>query len=156
MLALEPGSVILFGSKRKGFVLDTVFVVARRVPYDSSNWRKLGVEEQYRDASLAPLFDDSGCADDDRSLQLYEGATFQNRVGEMFSFFPCKPVAESEGFARPRIKLPGIVNPKLGMGLKIGKPVSLETAKGKWQAVAEQVLKAGLRLGVRVDMPAYS
>ncbi len=157
MLALAPGSVILFGSKRKkAFVLDTVFVVARHVPYDASSWEKLDVEPQYCDACLAPLFSGSGCTEDDRRLRLYEGATLENTVGGMFSFFPCQRAAESEGFARPRIKLHRIVNPKLGMGLRIGNPVSLETAGRKWRAVAKQVLNVGLDLGVRADFPPYS
>lgn len=157
MLALAPGSVILFGSKRKDrFVLDTVFVVAGHVPYGASSWRTLDVEPQYRDVSLAPLFFGSDCAEDDLRLRLYEGATLENTVGGMFSFFPCKRAADSEGFARPMINLQGFVNPKLGMGLKIGKPVSLESAQQSWRAVANQVLEDGLDLGLRADFPRYS
>ncbi|MFV0442546.1 MAG: hypothetical protein ACK5Q5_03140 [Planctomycetaceae bacterium] len=157
MLALAPGSVILFGSKRnERFVLDTVFVVAGHVPYGASNWRTLNVEPQYRDVGLAPLFGGSGCAEDDRPLRLYEGATLENTVGGMFSFFPCKRASESEGFSRPMINLQGIVNPQLGMGLKIGQPVSLKTAERNWRAVAEQVLAAGLHLGVGAEFPQYS
>jgi hypothetical protein len=133
-----------------------VFVVAGHVPYGASNWRNLDVEPQYRDVGLAPLFGGSGCADDDRRLRLYEGATLDNTVGGMFSFFPCRRATESEGFARPVLNLQRTVNPEFGRGLKIGKPVSLETAQEKWRTVVEQVRDAGLDLGVQADFPRYS
>ncbi len=117
---LEPGSVILFGSHLRGeFVLDTVFVVKGHVDHTNRNYCEVlhgKVPEHYPTVALAPFYasrprDAQSCADA-TELRLYFGATVDDPVDGMFSYFPCQAYRpRSRGFARPRIRLPGIVNP---------------------------------------------
>jgi hypothetical protein len=74
----------------------------------------------------------------------------------MFSFFPCLPKAESKrGFRRPAIKVREVINPNLKMGLKITEAAELPVARESWKRAAEQVVKAGLCLGVSAELPEY-
>jgi hypothetical protein len=73
----------------------------------------------------------------------------------MFSFAPCLPAALAPaGFARPAIRLKGLITPGLMMGAKATRNLSAERIKDLWDAVAAQVLEQGLALGVRFDLPS--
>ena len=76
---------------------------------------------------------------------------------EMFSFFPCTPAGGDAGFARPRVELPGFINPDSfrvprGAG-RSAAVISVETARSLWGSVRAQVENAGLSLGVSAEMP---
>lgn len=122
---LTPGSLILFGSLKRGeFVLDTVFVVAEGALHDRNSWqRKLRdrVSQTYVDVTLRPTYEPTA----DPELRLYFGATFAEQVGGMFSFVPCRPAeGGTTAFARPAIQLDGFITPNLMMGFKASRGVS--------------------------------
>ena len=72
----------------------------------------------------------------------------------MFSFFPCLPHEEgSGGFARPRIRINGVVTDVLSQGEKLTPREPLHEIKALWTQVVEQVAEQGLEVGVFVEMP---
>jgi len=150
---LARGSVILFGSHLRGsFVLDTVFVVASRQSYYRNKIQLLAVPETYRLAALEPLVE--GCGEGEE-LAYYEGATTDEPVEGMFSFFPCRTADKSSGYPRPSVTLNDVINPALKQGLKSHGPVTMTQASALWRAVAKQVLKSGLHLGTSAELPSH-
>jgi hypothetical protein len=174
---LKRGSVILFGSqKQKKFVLDTVFVVDRY--YDpllenrsDINNLKNQVSDTYIDVTLSRILENNcnkSCIKSSKTsctsssgYRLYFGATFANPVGGMFSFFPCLPYDKNrkEGFARPEIVIPGVVNPNSNMGAKFTPEskskmqASIKENKKLWDEVKKQVEQQDLKLGIYTDLP---
>lgn len=155
---LLPGSVVLFGSCRdkSKFVLDTVFVVAadhvdhKRADYESVLRGR--ISDAYGAVTIDPWYAANPPAI--QSHRLYEGATQERQVGEMFSFFPCQPYdGEPTGFRRPEISLPERVNPRMAMGYKLARDLSMSDAKELWDDVVGQVQEQGLELGVRAELP---
>ena len=72
----------------------------------------------------------------------------------MFSFAPCFPSALApRGFARPAIRLNGVITPGLMMGAKATRSLSVERVKELWDSVVAQVIEQKLSLGVRFDLP---
>lgn len=152
---LAAGSIILFGSTLFGeFVLDTVFVVAsgQTMAYDllpslhkdDITFHAVVAEVLYRTPGQRTL-----------RHRLYSGATPATPINGMFSFFPCLPYDEvSHGFARPRISLPGFVNPKKRQGAKFKPIVSLDEGRQVWKHVVEQVRKQDLLIGVYAETPS--
>jgi hypothetical protein len=152
MQRLERGSVVLFGSKLDNvFVLDTVFVVARRQEYGREDVGDLAVPEHVKDMALRPLY-----SDPERELRfvLYEGATVDQPVDGLWSFVPALPVVQpSDRLARPRVVLDeGILNEALPMGLrKVAMPSSqLESV---WIRVLETTYASDLVAATHVDVP---
>ena len=151
---LPPGSLVLFGSASRGaFVLDTVFIVARPgVDYLRGAPDHLAVPEWVRSVVFDPLR-----AAEDRgheALRLYEGARHADHPSEPFSFVPCRPYVPGGGaFARPVIELdPGWLTPRLAMGAKASEATRDEVDR-VWAAVVDQVVAAGLCLGLELDVP---
>lgn len=161
MQRLERGSIILFGSNRLGrFVLDTVFVVAGWKQHSSADFRRLLVPSAYRQAALEPLYDTGHCSDpqttipSNESHRLYEGATLNDPVDEMFSFFPCLPATESSnGFACPNVFLPDVINPTLMQGRKTTVFCDARAVRSVWHSVVQQVTRANLWLGFSAKLP---
>lgn len=151
---LAPGSLVLFGSSLgRSFVLDTVFVVARRgIEYSRGASQHLDVPEWVRSVVFDPL----GYSEDRRGerLRLYEGARFDDDPSTPFSFVPCRPFEPSElGFPRPRIDLDSHwISPRLAMGAKATE-ATLDEVREIWSEVVRQVRSAGLMLGVELDVP---
>jgi hypothetical protein len=93
--------------------------------------------------------------------RLYFGATFKNQINGMFSFFPCLPYDENrqEGFARPEIIIPGVINPNLSQGVKFTPnsksktQASIVANKIHWDDVKSQVQQQGLKLGIHTALP---
>ncbi|MDD5556427.1 MAG: hypothetical protein PHN82_04155 [bacterium] len=159
--SLKEGSVILFGSNRGGsrFVLDTVFVVDGWTPYTNADYAgtlKGKVPPEYFDITLHPIAHDAATgAEPPRSYRLYTGATPERPYRGMFSYFPCRPFREGDprGFARPVIRLPGIVDDELRGWQRMNPQEDIESVVKLWHEVTRQVLKQGLSLGVRAEMP---
>jgi hypothetical protein len=86
-------------------------------------------------------------------LRLYEGATPGDAVEGMFSFFPCLPANESQGFPRPAMQLPAFVNPALKQGIKSNGPLTQVRVSGAWRSVARQILAQKLCLGISAQFP---
>jgi hypothetical protein len=159
--SLKKGSVILFGSNRRGsqFVLDTVFVVEDWTPYATDNYAdvlKGKVPAEYFDITLNPIAHDlivnkiRGC-----TYRLYTGATYDQPFHGMFSYFPCKPSKDGDvqGFARPVIKLPGVIDDRLTGWQRMNPQANIEAVVTLWKEITRQVLAQGLALGVRTDIP---
>ena len=168
---LGRGSVIAFGSGKriKGewkWMLDTVLVVKDSYLYDPLNPRnalKGKVPEAFLDVTGGPLADNpeqktgsGACGPGETQLRLYMGATPEDPVHGMFSFFPAKPAGGGAGFPRPIIeKLPG----------KYFTPGNTQAPKGAtqdrkpeqlrylWRLLVAQVQKDGLVLGTRAEPP---
>ncbi len=157
---LLPGSVILFGSHLGGeFVLDTVFVVRRGIDHTDRDFRLVlrgEAPEDYITTALAPFYenrDADGCGSG-TSLRLYLGATVKDPLEDMYSFFPCQECKPgSRGFARPRIRLPGIVNPRAKQAGPLNRGLEPARFPGLWREVREQVLGQGCALGVEAEFP---
>ncbi len=166
MRDLAPGSLVLFGApkpKEKAFLLDTVFVVGEGegMLHTPARWPNLltsgRISDTYADVTMR-----AGCDwDYGVELRLYEGATPESPVGEMFSFAPCSPATDPvRGFRRPVIQLnqkfngKRIFTPTLPMGLKSTCAVPLETLTELWRDVVTQVTERdGLELGIRFALP---
>ncbi len=176
--SLDRGSVIAFGSSKKGrWVLDTVLVVAGFVDYQQTAVRSAlagSVPETFLDVTGGPLAANSqhgkcgpaleeltGCGGGRRSrngsdtaLRLYWGATPQDPVHGMFSFFPAMPAGHAEGFPRPCIELPECCfTESLRQGHKQSCGLAAETVALLWDSLTEQVDAAGLVLGTRATLP---
>ena len=163
---LDRGSVILFGSSVSGtFVIDTVFVVDRWVDHNGDDYKRLlkdGVPPGvYWDVTLNAWYRGSPCGDDDCGpdgprppCRLYWGATVDDPVDGMFSYFPCQPATLApQGFARPAISIPGITTDNLTQGKRLNRGLSRQAVSKHWIDVRRQVESAGLWLGVFTDIP---
>lgn len=145
---LSCGDVVLFGSRKDGnFVLDTVFVVAKAYPYSPGDVRtnaaiRSVVPDWYYHLTLDLL-------PPNNNYVLYLGATIDNPVDGMFSFFPCStPDRHPLGFPRPATLKQYSTN----MGRGIRRRPLRETSKQLWQQAVDDVLRAGLYLGVRANV----
>lgn len=154
---LALGSVILFGSclRKSRFVLDTVFVVADHVDHAKRNYcdqLKGHVSDTYCAVTLAPWY--GNMIERDKSYRLYDGATFGAPVQGMFSFVPCLPAEVApRGFARPTIRIPGVITDTHCQGVKLNPQAGLSAVKSLWDEVVDQVTNQGLLLGIGVALP---
>ena len=151
---LENGSVVLFGSHASGnFILDTVFVVRDSVRYDRASFRSkhkrcIPAYRTYKDVVLKPLFQSAcghreGCSPDKAGpYRLYIGATYDKPTDDgMFSFFPCMRRGERcEGFKRPVIDLPGLIDGSLRQGFRLNRQVDRAKVACLWRSVVDKVL----------------
>ena len=158
---LEPGSLILFGSRvQKKFVLDTVFVVDDNIiPHNRLTWNEqlsAEVSKTFRSVTLDPMYWDKNVSDEATHC-LYSGARRDSPFHSMFSFFPCLPHTDGEyaRFARPVIDIESVINHKLQQGQK-GTELLPEQTKEVWLQVVEQVRNQGLHLGVSGVEPSIS
>ena len=159
---LERGSVILFGScLNEQFVLDTVFVVDSYIDIESLEQISQDVPKTYVDVTLKHILDntsdscikknENNCTAS-QNFRLYVGATFDNPVNGMFSFFPCLPYKQNsnKGFIRPAIQVSNI-NPNLSQNFKILN--SNQDHQQLWQQVKGQVEQADLKIGIHSKLP---
>lgn len=175
--SLDRGSVVVFGSRKADrWLLDTVLVVADFVDY-SPVWARSDlagtVPATFLDVTAGPLQDNSRHAtciserkrpnpcggrrancDPDATLRLYRGATPNQPVHGMFSFFPAMPAGGDSGFARPGVELPEpYFNPRLTRGHKQSCGLAAQTLTRLWELLAAQVYDAGLVLGTHAALP---
>lgn len=151
---LDRGSVIAFGSmKNYRWILDTVFVVAESVDYTAPEAR-VALADHASDAFLevtaGPLADN----DETASFRFYRGATPEDPVNGMFSFFPAMIAGGSVGFERPGIELPKFCfTETLRRGIKTTCGLAPTTLADLWQSLVEQVRNADLVLGTHAVLP---
>jgi hypothetical protein len=164
---LEKGSVILFGScqNKSQFVLDTVFVVGDCIDHEKATYEavlKNKITKTYEEVTIAPSYQKTFMnskhgfkpVQNQHSLRLYFGATYNNSFNGMFCFFPCLPFDEADkGFPRPIIKLDGVITNNLPQGKKLNSQNSAENIKKLWITVVKQVLDQKLYLGVFTRLP---
>ena len=166
--SLAQGSLIAFGSKVKGeekWALDTVLVVRESRPYDPTDPSKAlkeKVPDEFLEVTGGPLSDNDGkpscsgtCAPPSTQFRLYHGATPDDPVDEMFSFFPAVPASRESSFARPVINLAD----------KGFNPRNFRTPKGAtncrkvdelrhlWDSLVTQIRNKDLVLGTRAELP---
>ena len=170
LAALDKGSLILFGSHvDKGFALDTVFVVDESrqyrdvltpeeldgfVPDGYAEMVSIGYGE-YTDPSKGSAC--GGCATviptaEPRIFRCYRGATFENRVGGMYSFVPCRLANDNpHGFERPVITHADFdfISDNLSQSYKLKGDVSMGEAYAIWTKVRDICHKDGFIDGVR-------
>jgi hypothetical protein len=154
---LDAGSMIVFGSGRAGeFVADTVLVVKSYLDFDRHSYKSVTssiVPAAYEYVFMMPTF----ASGTDAWYRLYVGATIDDPLDGMFSFFPCAPAGDERGFPRPPIVLPGYVNPKSfqapGGAGRSGSAIDPSVVRNLWVSVRDQVLERGLALGVEAKVP---
>ena len=150
--------MIAFGSGRKiagnrKWVLDTVLVVADSLTYSAPEARRVladAAPEAFLTVTCGPLVDN-----EQASFRLYRGATPEDPVGGMFSFFPAMPAHGDAGFSRPLIDLPGeYFNPRSWQAPKgVRQQRTSEELRGLWESLVGQVRRAGLLLGTHAALP---
>ena len=150
---LGVGSLIAFGSKRGDWVLDTVLVVADYVDYTASE-ASLALADEVPEAFLAvtagPLADNG----EEATLRLYRGATPDDPVDGMFSFFPAMPAGLDEGFERPGVELGARYFTKtLPQNYKRSCGLPSDVLRALWEQLAAQVREVGLVLGTYAEVP---
>jgi hypothetical protein len=162
---LSRGSVILFGSceDKSAFALDTVFVVDRWIDHERENYSKVlngAISQEYSQVTISSWYQEPSerysCtpAEQVETWRLYFGASYDMPIGRMYSFFPCRPYdAKSKGFARPTIKIPGIIANNLNQGKKVSERSNVDEMCLLWDEVVEQVQRQGLALGMYAEMP---
>ena len=164
MQRLTRGSLILFGSSLGAqFVLDTAFVVGQRVREYAPGSCDDEPDEAFRVATLDALCAGrgtdacSGRPDPHKTFTLYEGATPQNPVNNMFSFVPALVTGE-EGvrFPRPPVEISGMVNPRNSRAVKgPTRPVPLENVQAAWESIRRQVVERGLVLATQLELELH-
>jgi hypothetical protein len=148
---LAPGSLILFGSSLGGeFVLDTVLVVAEAVPHSRTDHKHLPTSPHHMRATIEPWY---GWDINETIFKMYVGATPANPIEGMFSFVPSLP-ADADGFPRPDIRLPLLVNPALRMQAACTTFDNPGDVAPAWNEVVRQVLTADLALATQLDLPS--
>ena len=165
---LGQGSVITFGSGKKidgawRWMLDTVLVVRDIVDYDVLEARvvlKDWAPTTFLEVTGGPLTDSGKCAPQpcaptSARLRLYRGATPNDPIHGMFSFFPAMPAGGDTGFPRPLVDLPAeYFNPKLLMAPKgLGRERTCNELFDLWERLITQVRDAGLVLGTHAELP---
>jgi hypothetical protein len=153
---LLPGSIILFGScSDDRFLLDTVLVVRTFIDHGRDDHRDVlrgAVPDAYWTVTLGPWY---AGPSDGRSFRLYRGASPDNTIGGMFSFFPCLRVdgRARRGFARPDLSALSCVTPRLRQGWSATRLGEVAQVADVWRAVRQAVLAQGCELGVGAAMP---
>ena len=159
MRQLGRGSVIVFGSMKKPrWVMDTVLVIRDYVDYTAENYEailKSEVPQSLWNATMATYQN----TDFGSTQRLYRGATYDEPIDGMFSFFPCLPAETGVPFARPHIELPEeYFNPNLSQeakGCAVGaSSLAKSTVRELWSCIARQIASQGLALGVMAKSPA--
>ena len=160
---LDQGSVIAFGSGRKAdgdkkWMLDTVLVVRESCDYnplESHEALEFKVPDAFLKVTDGPLAADLAQNPEKGGFQLYRGATRDDPIYEMFSFFPAMPAGGDAGFPRPFISLQDeSFNPRSWQAPKgHGRDRTLKELRGLWKSLVIQVHDAGLVLGTCADVP---
>lgn len=157
---LTAGSIVLFGSMKGGFVLDTVFVVGGEAPRPF----ELGEAGVLYDNALTDAVVFEPLATPPAPGQHCVAYTARMRADgsdQPHSFVPCLPAdADEPRFARPLLDpvgpLADLIVPKLAMNAGV-REVSEQQAADVWAHVAEVCARAGLAQGVWAappDLPA--
>ena len=176
------GDLILFGScKQKKFVLDSVFVIKNKIPYelDYSKVKANDSNQIFFDVSILPLLELGKCTEpleitkkgkcykpvlSEKELMsipvkgvdeyyIYEAAMYEDRneFDGMFSYAPC--LTDKNG--KLGFERPNIILPdNIAQGLTQGLKISdVQNSKEIWSQLTEIVLKNNLSLMVENELP---
>ena len=149
----------MVGGKRK-WVLDTVLVVKDSIafdPLDPHGALAGNVPDAFLSVTGGPLTDDPKLARKpvEGGFRLYRGATPDDTVCEMYSFFPARPASDESCFPRPVVSLDGDhFNPRSWQAPKgIKRDLPTDALRQLWESLVEQVRGAGLVLGTYAQLP---
>lgn len=159
---LEPGSIIVFGSKIDNqFVVDTVFVVGESKKYTARSARKdlAGfVPDDYYGIMNFSEWDASDCVTDDRVFTCYRGVSYVENPTGLFSFVPCKTELQEVngrkvGFERPVIPSEAfdLIKAQSATNFKKSVLASKSDAARIWEKIKDIVLAQGFSLAVRLE-----
>lgn len=153
---LQPGTLILFGSNVKNsFVLDTAMVLSEvKVEHSLANWASVlsSCSDTYKAMTLEPMYFDKNIRPESR-FTYYQGASHHTPFNKTFSYSPCiQETKLPQGFERPNISLPIVINQRLMMGQKRTQ-MSLSAIQECWLDTKAQVFDQDLCLGVEFDEP---
>jgi hypothetical protein len=96
----------------------------------------------------------SPCETIPKNLRLYFGAAPDPANEGIFSYAPCIDVSQkARGFRRPVIKIDGVISPNNKQACKLNPQGNLQGVVNLWRQVADQVVAAGLLLGVSFRLP---
>jgi hypothetical protein len=154
MQKLPTGSVICFGSTMDHeFCVDTVFVVASAEPWTPADVADIEVDTAFAVCTAGSI--KAGGTDAHAHLTLYRGATVEDPVHGMHSFVPALPVGdETPRFARPVVRLAGLINPASKQSTWGSKrPLPMSAVRHAWEAIRHQIHATGLVLAVKLDTP---
>ena len=121
-----------------------------------------GSREVFLDVTAGPLRASLGVnsgpscgSPGEERLRLYRGATPDDPVDGLFSFFPASPAGGDTGFPRPRIDLSAAdFNPASSRSPKgIRRDRTPDELRGLWNRLVEQVRGEGLVLGTHAELP---
>lgn len=152
---LDAGSLILFGSSVKAnderfFQLDTVFVVSNFIEYNprSNPLTSSQVGQTYYDYVYSKLF---LRFHPDVDLRLYHGATFSNKIAEMYSFVPSQTFFPDRNFGFARVMLGDslYVNTAKTQGFKITSNLTLDRVRSFWGEIVHRSRCSHCLEGVR-------
>ena len=165
MQSLQPGSIILFGSKLSDsnkcpyFALDTVFVVGEARKYVASNYKNDLKGFVHKD--FAKIMGHSFIKGTSQ-FTCYHGATVTNPVDGMFSFVPCKTYpGVNIGFPRPKLvsqdfapfnhKNKNIISNGLSRIYHYTVIPNIQTSRMIWNAVCNIIQQQGYERGVNLN-----
>jgi hypothetical protein len=84
---------------------------------------------------------------------LYFGATYDEPVGGMYSFTPCRVADDGDmAFERPNIVMSEAITQSLTQGKKCTVINELGKMKKAWDEVVRQVEQGGCRLAHRIEL----
>jgi hypothetical protein len=166
LLHLARGSVILFGSclNEREFGLDTVFVVDDWIEHSRTTFTDVlcdVVPDAYKVVTISPWYHEAfgeaaTCikSTPSDSWRLYRGASYEEKLNGMFSFFPCSPyVPGSSGFARPVIRIDQVITNSQKQKYVLNKRENQSEVLALWREVVRQVEKRELGIGIVTEMP---
>lgn len=133
---LGENDIIIFGSlKDDGFVVDTVFVVDKKVEIkDCSKCFKIATGNLIKNGDYI----------------IYKGKTYNSdKPEDIYSFFPCS----DKPFDRPKLCLDYFHQKKNQDVYYIHKYHSDLTSKKVWSDIKRQVIDSGLLIGIKTEEP---
>jgi len=156
--SLPRGSVILFGSQiHRRFCLDTVFVVAKAIPYRARNAAELPVNEAFRTCTIESLaaYEHPTIDVPNARFTLYLGATCGDPVDGMFSFTPARSADDGRlRFARPPYNDARFVNPRSKQSPSGAKAVMpMPEVRQAWDAAVGACRRRNISLAIQIGSP---
>jgi hypothetical protein len=156
MTGIPEGSLILFGSNKSingvhHFLLDTVIVVKSRVLYNPRNNPLTNrISRTYNDLVYTKAFQ---YYTEDLNLTLYMGATFKDKIDEMFSFVPSK-IYNSPENSFQRISVPGsdYIAPGMNTGFNETRNLSSGEIREYWNELVRITRDMECLLGVEFSV----
>ena len=155
----DIGSLILFGScVLKGvqkFIVDTIFVVRDIVNEGTPEYEELKRKNKVFRETVLDLIEKDSCISDKDEKAILVGATYENTIDGMYSFFPCHESTDSDSFERISLTADDIhkgilTNIQNYHYLVLNDKVEI---KRIWDNIVKECRKKDYFLGIRTDLP---